>query len=106
MRRIPGVVELIEQYKRGDLDPVEHVYRILEVIGKWEPLVNAYISLESIDVMVGMAEEAAARYRRGEARRLEGILVAVKDNISTSFLPTTAGSRMLDGYIPPYNATV
>ncbi|MEB3780182.1 MAG: aspartyl/glutamyl-tRNA amidotransferase subunit A [Desulfurococcales archaeon] len=106
MRRIPGVVELIEQYRRGDLDPVEHVYRILEAIGKWEPLVNAYISLESIDVMVGMAEEAAARYRRGEARRLEGILVAVKDNISTSFLPTTAGSRMLDGYIPPYNATV
>lgn len=36
---------------------------------------------------------------------LAGVPVAVKDNITTSFLPTTAGSRILEGYVPPYNAT-
>jgi aspartyl-tRNA(Asn)/glutamyl-tRNA(Gln) amidotransferase subunit A len=32
--------------------------------------------------------------------------VVVKDNLATSWLPTTAGSRILEGYVPPYNATV
>ncbi|WP_256205034.1 amidase family protein [Aeropyrum camini] len=66
----------------------------------------AFISLEAEEVLLNAAEESARRWKRGEARRLEGVVVGVKDNISTSFLPTTAGSRMLDGYIPPFNATV
>lgn len=36
---------------------------------------------------------------------LAGVLVAVKDNICTAEMPSTAGSRVLEGYTPPYDAT-
>ena len=42
----------------------------------------------------------------GGKGRLAGIMVAVKDNISTRGIPTSCGSRILEGYTPPYNAHV
>jgi aspartyl-tRNA(Asn)/glutamyl-tRNA(Gln) amidotransferase subunit A len=53
------------------------------------------------------AAESDARAARGERRSaVDGVPVAVKDLFSTGALPTTAGSRILDGYRPPYDATV
>ncbi|MCE4610641.1 MAG: Asp-tRNA(Asn)/Glu-tRNA(Gln) amidotransferase subunit GatA [Desulfurococcales archaeon] len=106
MRKLKTAYELVEAYRNGSLDPVEHAWRVIEEIGRWEGRVNAYITLEAPEAIIIQAEEARERYRRGEHRPLEGVLVAVKDNISTSFMPTTAASRMLEKYIPPFNATV
>ncbi|MFZ8795872.1 MAG: Asp-tRNA(Asn)/Glu-tRNA(Gln) amidotransferase subunit GatA [Acidilobaceae archaeon] len=107
LRRLKQAWELARDFREGVEDPVEHAYKVLEAISRWEGVVNAYISLESPDLVVEEAERVARGIRAGErVGKLAGLLVSVKDNICTSFLPTTAGSRMLDPYIPPFNATV
>ncbi len=92
---------LVEAYKAGGGDPLGHLEDVLSRIDRFEGKANAYTYLEKPDRLRRLIEEKA----RGGGR-LAGLLVAVKDNISTSWMPTTAASRMLEGYIPPYNATV
>ena len=55
---------------------------------------------------LGQAETAQHRIMAGESAPLLGIPVALKDNLSTIDAPTTAGSRILEGFHPPYDATV
>jgi aspartyl-tRNA(Asn)/glutamyl-tRNA(Gln) amidotransferase subunit A len=53
------------------------------------------------------ANDADARAARGERRsEIDGVPVAVKDIFATRGLATTAGSRILEGFVPPYDATV
>src|SRR5213593_4303825 len=52
------------------------------------------------------ARTADARLKAGDASVLTGIPWACKDIIGTKAIPTTAGSRILEGYLPPYSATV
>ena len=66
---------------------------------------NAYITTTP-DWALAMAEAADARLRRGEGLPLDGIPIAVKDLFCTKGVPTTAGSRILDGFRPPYESTV
>jgi aspartyl-tRNA(Asn)/glutamyl-tRNA(Gln) amidotransferase subunit A len=66
---------------------------------------NAYITATP-DRALLMAEAADARLRRGEGLPLAGIPIAVKDLYCTKGVPTTAGSRILDGFRPPYESTV
>ena len=67
------------------------------------------------DRLRGEAEELEGRLAKvrgtpageaGAALPLAGVPVAIKDNLATVGLPTTCGSRMLDGYLSPYEATV
>lgn len=58
------------------------------------------------DKALNAADAADARIKKGEKTPVLGIPVGIKDVISTKGTQTTAGSRILEGYIPPYNATV
>lgn len=91
---------------RGDFtDPVEKVYRALETIEETRGL-NAFISVDK-EGALRRAEELKRRIKAGEKTgRLAGLLVAVKDNISTKNFRTTCSSRMLENYVPVYDATV
>ncbi|HSU96724.1 MAG TPA: Asp-tRNA(Asn)/Glu-tRNA(Gln) amidotransferase subunit GatA [Gemmatimonadaceae bacterium] len=51
------------------------------------------------------AERVALAYGRGDVMSLPGVAIAVKDNIATLDMPTTCGSRILAGYVSPYEAT-
>jgi aspartyl-tRNA(Asn)/glutamyl-tRNA(Gln) amidotransferase subunit A len=66
---------------------------------------NAYV-LETPDHARQRAKEADARIASGEAGPLEGIPLAIKDLFCTEGVQTTAGSKILEGFIPPYESTV
>ena len=66
---------------------------------------NAWLHI-SDEYTRGQARAADARLRAGDAPPLTGIPWACKDIIGTKGIPTTAGSRILEGYIPAYSATV
>ena len=61
---------------------------------------------ETPEQALRMAEESDARLGRGEARPLEGLPIAIKDLFCTAGVPTTAASRILEGFKPPYESTV
>ena len=66
---------------------------------------NAFIT-ETADKALAMAAQSDARIDQGEARPLEGLPLAIKDLFCTEGTPTTAGSHILDGFVPPYESTV
>jgi aspartyl-tRNA(Asn)/glutamyl-tRNA(Gln) amidotransferase subunit A len=66
---------------------------------------NAFIT-ETPEHALASAEEADNRIAKGEARPLEGLPLAVKDLFCTKGVRTTAGSRMLDTFVPTYESTV
>jgi aspartyl-tRNA(Asn)/glutamyl-tRNA(Gln) amidotransferase subunit A len=65
---------------------------------------NAFITA-CPDRALGKADAVDRSIGRGEAGRLAGMVVAVKDLIAVKGLPATCGSRMLERFIPPYDAT-
>ena len=66
---------------------------------------NAFIT-ELPEQALAMAEAADRRLAGGDAGLLEGVPLAIKDLFCTRDVPTTAGSRILDGFRPPYESTV
>lgn len=87
--------ERLEEEKAYDL-----VSELIERIERSR--LNAYVTVTEEDAL-----RKAEEYDRGKREgRLAGIPVAIKDNISTEGIRTTCGSRMLENYIPPYDAHV
>lgn len=66
---------------------------------------NSYITLDEAGA-IEAAEQADKLFQSGSAQPLTGIPFGIKDAISTKGLRTTAGSKILDNYIPPLDATV
>lgn len=101
-----SVSELTEMFRKGTLNPPELVQLLFEEIKRKEPEINAYLTTCE-ELAIHQARESEARYRKGHPiSALDGIPVAIKDNIVTKGIRTTCGSKILANYIPPYNATV
>jgi aspartyl-tRNA(Asn)/glutamyl-tRNA(Gln) amidotransferase subunit A len=66
---------------------------------------NAYV-LETPEVARAMAKDADTRLTSGDARPLEGIPLGIKDLFATKDVRTTACSRILGDFVPPYESTV
>jgi aspartyl-tRNA(Asn)/glutamyl-tRNA(Gln) amidotransferase subunit A len=66
---------------------------------------NAFVT-ETPERALAMAEESDRRIARGAARPLEGLPLAIKDLFCTRGVRTTAGSHILDNFVPPYESTV
>lgn len=74
-------------------------------IAALEPQLHSYLTVTA-ETALQQASEADARLARGERSPLLGVPVAVKDMICTQGIPTTAGSKILAGFVPPYDAFV
>ncbi|HSS85389.1 MAG TPA: amidase, partial [Reyranella sp.] len=66
---------------------------------------NAFIT-ETPDKAREMAKASDARRAKGEAGLLDGVPLAIKDLFCTEGVQTTAGSHILEGFVPPYESTV
>lgn len=85
-------------------DPVATTERFLNRIEEGRAL-NAFITVTE-DHARERARESEVRIREGNAGALEGVAIAVKDNFCTEGIRTTAASRMLGEFIPPYESFV
>jgi len=78
----------------------------LEQIEALNPALNAFLSVDA-DSAIAQARAIDARRAAGEELGpLAGVPIGVKDNFCTADFPTTCGSKMLDGWVPPYDSTV
>lgn len=90
----------------GELSAVELTTTHLDAIAAKDGALNAYLHVDR-DGALEAAKVADERRVAGQARgALDGIPISVKDVIVTEGLPTTAASKLLEGYLPPYDATV
>ncbi len=98
--------EIKEKILSKEVKVEEVVQILLERIKKVENKINAFITIcedEAYQQAKKIDKKIADREKVG---KLVGIPVAVKDNISTKNIRTTCGSKILENYFPPYNATV
>ena len=77
----------------------------LERIGRLDPALNSFVTVTADEAMAAAAA-ADRRIAAGEAGPLTGIPIAHKDIFCTSGVRTSCGSRMLDNFVSPYDATV
>ncbi len=89
----------------GELSSRELTQAFLDRIESKNGELNAYITVTD-EFSLAAADEADKRIAAGEARTLEGLPIAVKDLFCTKGVQSTAGSKMLKGFIPPYESTV
>ncbi|RMG12488.1 MAG: Asp-tRNA(Asn)/Glu-tRNA(Gln) amidotransferase subunit GatA [Deltaproteobacteria bacterium] len=100
-----GITEALAALDAGAFSAEALTEACLERIAALDGSLSAFVTVTEAEARAA-ARESDARRRRGEARPLEGIPLALKDVFCTRGVETTAGSRILEGYRPPYDATV
>lgn len=100
------IAELSVLLARHKISPVEITKLFLERIEQHNPTLNAYLTITR-DAAVAAARESEKRIKQKRSRGvLEGIPIALKDNIWTREIRTTAGSKFLKDFMPENDATV
>ena len=99
------VHELLEKLKNKELTVTEITKAYIDRINEKEKDVQAFIT-PLTDEAAKKAEEIDKKIEAGEEAELAGIPIGIKDNMCTKGVKTTCGSKMLENFVSPYNATV
>ncbi|HEV2073028.1 MAG TPA: Asp-tRNA(Asn)/Glu-tRNA(Gln) amidotransferase subunit GatA [Thermomicrobiales bacterium] len=88
-----------------EISSVELTRAYFERIEEVEPEIHSYLHVMT-DVALTQASDADRRIEEGDIDLLTGVPIALKDILCTTDAPTTAASKILEGYVSPYDATV
>lgn len=99
-------IEMREKLKNKEISCREIVKAHLDRIEKLEPEINAFITVSKEEALEA-ADRVDEKIRNNEELGiLAGIPIGIKDNISTKGIRTTCASKILENYIPPFDATI
>ena len=99
------ISETSKLLKDKKISSVELTSEYLERIGVAEPKVQALVTVTK-EQALEQAKKADETIAAGKAGPLTGIPVVIKDNMCTRGVRTTCSSKMLENFVPPYDATV
>jgi len=91
--------------KNREVSSLELTRAVLEHIEKTEEKVHAFVSVTGDEALI-QAAQADERIKGDDSTPLTGVPVTIKDNMCTRGVTTTCSSKMLENFIPPYDATV
>jgi Asp-tRNA(Asn)/Glu-tRNA(Gln) amidotransferase A subunit family amidase len=98
-----SAIELLSAYKKGKLSPVEVVETLLARIDEINPKINAFVTRTN-EMALSAAKESEKAFQKGQPRPLEGVPVAIKDNVFTQGIRTTFGSKLYENFVPDRDA--
>ena len=99
------IAQAMENMAAGELTAVELTKSCLDRVEEIDSELQAFISVDS-EGAINQALEADKKRSKGKYGSLCGVPLSIKDLLCTKNLKTTCGSRILENYIPPYDATV
>jgi aspartyl-tRNA(Asn)/glutamyl-tRNA(Gln) amidotransferase subunit A len=99
------IKEAKEKLSNRKISAVELTQAFLERIDQVDSMLNAFMTITR-EYALAQAKQADSLIARGEDKALLGIPLSIKDNFCTQGIRTTASSKVLDGFVPPYDATV
>ena len=99
------LAELSSMLESGEVSSVELTRAFLDRIKQYDGDLNSFISVTD-ERALAQAQQADEQRKAGQATALTGIPMAHKDIFCTLDVRTSCGSRMLDNFVSPYNATV
>jgi len=98
--------QLATSLQSGEISAREVTQAHLDRIASVDPQLNAYLHVDAEGALATAAAVDERRARKEELPPLAGVPIALKDVVVTKGIPTTAASKILEGWIPPYDATV